>query len=63
MLGGSYCEHGQPILRAADTQLALMNVVVQTIPDLANGSVDSAKLQSLLTAAQKTAQTSLDKAP
>jgi hypothetical protein len=36
---------------------------VQTIPDLANGSVDSAKLQSLLTAAQKTAQTSLDKAP
>lgn len=47
----------------ADTQLALMNVVVQTIPDLANGSVDSAKLQSLLTAAQKTAQTSLDKAP
>ena len=47
----------------ADTQLALMNVVVQTIPDLANGSVDSAKLQSLLTAAQKTAQVSLDKAP
>src|SRR5450759_1669222 len=47
----------------ADTQLALMNVVVQTIPDLANGSVDSAKLQSLLTAAQKTAQASLDKAP
>src|SRR5450830_568867 len=47
----------------ADTQLALMNVVVQTIPDLANGSVDSAKLQSLLTAAQKTAQTSLDRAP
>jgi multiple sugar transport system substrate-binding protein len=47
----------------ADTQLALMNVVVQSIPDLANGSVDSAKLQSLLTAAQKTAQTSLDKAP
>src|ERR1035437_7368751 len=47
----------------ADTQLALMNVVVQTIPDLKNGSVNNAKLQSLLTAAQKTAQTSLDKAP
>jgi multiple sugar transport system substrate-binding protein len=47
----------------ADTQLALMNVVVQTIPDLANGSVDNSKLQSLLTAAQKTAQSSLDTAP
>ena len=47
----------------ADTQLALMNVVVQTIPDLANGSVDNSKLQSLLTAAQKKAQSSLDKAP
>ena len=47
----------------ADTQLALMNVVVQTIPDLSAGSVSDAKLQSLLTAAQKTAQTSLDKAP
>jgi multiple sugar transport system substrate-binding protein len=47
----------------ADAQLALMNVVVQTIPDLAKGSVDNSKLQSLLTAAQKTAQSSLDKAP
>jgi len=47
----------------ADTQLALMNVVVQTIPDLSSGSVSDSKLQSLLTAAQKTAQTSLDKAP
>jgi multiple sugar transport system substrate-binding protein len=47
----------------ADTQLALMNVVVQTIPDLASGSVSTSKLQSLLTAAQKTAQASLDKAP
>jgi multiple sugar transport system substrate-binding protein len=47
----------------ADTQLALMNVVVQTIPDLSAGSVSDAKLQSLLTAAQKTAQASLDKAP
>ena len=47
----------------ADTQLALMNVVVQTIPDLSSGSVSDAKLQSLLTAAQKTAQASLDKAP
>jgi hypothetical protein len=37
--------------------------VVQTIPDLAKGSVDNSKLQSLLTAAQKTAQSSLDKAP
>src|ERR1035437_1739718 len=47
----------------ADTQLALMNVVVQTIPDLSAGSVSDAKLQSLLRAAQKTAQASLDKAP
>jgi multiple sugar transport system substrate-binding protein len=47
----------------ADTQLALMNVVVQTIPDLSAGSVSDSKLQSLLTAAQKTAQASLDKAP
>jgi multiple sugar transport system substrate-binding protein len=47
----------------ADTQLALMNVVVQTIPDLAKGSVSDSKLQSLLTAAQKTAQVSIDRAP
>jgi multiple sugar transport system substrate-binding protein len=46
----------------ADIQLALTNTVVQSIPDLAAGSVSDAKLDSLLAAAQKTAQSSLDRA-
>ena len=46
----------------ADIQLALTNTVVQSIPDLAGGSVPDAKLDSLLAAAQKTAQSSLDRA-
>ncbi|MEV0714615.1 hypothetical protein [Asanoa sp. NPDC050611] len=43
-------------------QLALTNVVVQSIPDLSAGRVDDAKLTGLLGAAQKTAQEALDKA-
>ncbi len=45
-----------------DTQLALVNVVVQSIPSLSNGSVSSSELESRLKAAQATAQASLDKA-
>jgi multiple sugar transport system substrate-binding protein len=45
----------------ADIQLALTNVVVQSIPSLANGSVSDSTLQSLITAAQKTAQDSLSR--
>ncbi len=45
-----------------DTQLALVNVVVQSIPSLSNGSVSSSELASRLKAAQATAQASLDKA-
>jgi multiple sugar transport system substrate-binding protein len=47
----------------ADTQLALMNIVVQAIPDLANGSVSDSTLKSLLADAQTKAQASLDRAP
>ncbi len=39
-----------------------MNVVVQTIPDLAKGSVSDSTLKSLLADAQKKAQASLDRA-
>jgi multiple sugar transport system substrate-binding protein len=46
----------------ADIQLALTNVVVQSIPDLAKGSVSDAQLDSRLATAQKTAQSSLDRA-
>ena len=45
-----------------DTQLALVNVVVQSIPSLSNGSVSSSELESRLKTAQATAQASLDKA-
>ncbi len=45
-----------------DTQLALVNVVVQSIPSLSNGSVSSSELESRLKAAQATVQASLDKA-
>jgi len=45
----------------ADIQLALVNVVVQSIPSLANGSVSDSTLQSLIAAAQKTAQDSLSR--
>jgi len=46
----------------ADIQLALTNVVVQSIPDLAKGSVSDAQLDSRLATAQKAAQSSLDRA-
>jgi multiple sugar transport system substrate-binding protein len=46
----------------ADVQLALTNAVVQSIPDLAKGSISDAQIDSRLTAAQKTAQSSLDRA-
>lgn len=46
----------------SDTQLALVNVVVQAIPDLASGGVSSSKLDSLLQTAQDSAQSSVDKA-
>jgi multiple sugar transport system substrate-binding protein len=46
----------------ADIQLALTNAVVQSLPDLAKGSVPDAQLDSRLAAAQKTAQSSLDRA-
>ena len=46
----------------SDIQLALTNVAVQSIPDLAKGSVSDADLDSRLAAAQKTAQSALDRA-
>jgi multiple sugar transport system substrate-binding protein len=46
----------------ADIQLALTNAVVQSIPDLSAGSVSEANIDSRLAAAQKTAQSSLERA-
>jgi multiple sugar transport system substrate-binding protein len=46
----------------SDIQLALTNVAVQSIPDLSKGSVSDADLDSRLAAAQKSAQSSLDRA-
>ncbi|GAA3934088.1 ABC transporter substrate-binding protein [Actinoplanes auranticolor] len=46
----------------ADIQLALTNAVVQSIPDLSSGSISDAQIDSRLAAAQKTAQSSLDRA-
>jgi multiple sugar transport system substrate-binding protein len=43
-------------------QLALTNVVVQSIPNLAQGSVPDSQLDSLLADAQTKAQQALDKA-
>jgi multiple sugar transport system substrate-binding protein len=45
-----------------DIQLALLNVVVQSIPDLSKGSVDDASLQARLKDAQSKGQASLDRA-
>jgi multiple sugar transport system substrate-binding protein len=45
----------------ADIQLALTNAVVQSIPDLAKGSITDQQIGSRLDAAQKTAQSSLDR--
>jgi multiple sugar transport system substrate-binding protein len=46
----------------SDIQLALTNVAVQSLPDLSKGSVSDAQLDSRLAAAQKSAQSSLDRA-
>src|SRR5205085_2143036 len=46
----------------ADIQLALTNVVVQSIPDLSKGSLSDAQLDARLAAAQKAAQSALDRA-
>ncbi|GAA2382782.1 ABC transporter substrate-binding protein [Dactylosporangium salmoneum] len=43
-------------------QLALVNVVVQSIPDLKAGKVDDGHLKSLVSAAQKDAQSAVDEA-
>jgi multiple sugar transport system substrate-binding protein len=43
-------------------QLAIVNVVVQSIPNLSKGTVDEAALRSLIGKAQSTAQGALDKA-
>jgi multiple sugar transport system substrate-binding protein len=54
--------HGTPFNGAwSQVQLALVNVVVQAIPDLSAGKVDDAKLTKLITDAQNTAQAALDK--
>ena len=45
-----------------DIQLALLNVVVQSIPDLSKGSVDDSSLQARLKDAQSKGQASLDRA-
>ncbi|MHC6219050.1 ABC transporter substrate-binding protein [Arthrobacter sp. MMS24-S77] len=45
-----------------DIQLALVNVVVQSIPDLSKGSVDDSSLQTRLKDAQSKGQASLDRA-
>jgi multiple sugar transport system substrate-binding protein len=46
----------------SQVQLALTNVVVQSIPDLSAGRVDDGKLTGLLAQAQSKAQEALDKA-
>ena len=46
----------------SDIQLALTNVAVQSIPDLSKGPVSDAQLDSRLAAAQKAAQSALDRA-
>jgi multiple sugar transport system substrate-binding protein len=46
----------------SDIQLALTNVAVQSIPDLSKGAVSGADLDSRLATAQKSAQSSLDRA-
>ncbi|MEV4758414.1 extracellular solute-binding protein [Micromonospora sp. NPDC049559] len=53
---------GTPFTGAwSQVQLALVNVVVQSIPNLAKGRVDDAALGALLTQAQTAAQGALDK--
>jgi multiple sugar transport system substrate-binding protein len=45
----------------SQVQLALLNVVVQSIPDLSAGKVDENHLKTLISQAQSTAQGALDK--
>ena len=45
-----------------EIQLALTNVVVQSIPDLSKGSVSDADLTARLATAQKSAQSAVDRA-
>ncbi|WP_025158625.1 ABC transporter substrate-binding protein [Leifsonia aquatica] len=55
--------YGTPFTGAwGDTQLALTNVVVQSIPSMSNGSVSSADLDAKLATAQNAAQSALSKA-
>lgn len=55
--------HNTPFSGAwSQIQLALVNVVVQSVPDLSKGKVDESALQSLLAKAQSDAQAALDKA-
>lgn len=55
--------YGTPFTGAwGDTQLALTNVVVQSIPSLSNGSVSSSDLDAKLKTAQDAAQSALNKA-
>ena len=46
----------------SQVQVAMVNVVVQSIPDLSSGKVDDAKLRGLIGDAQNTAQSAVDKA-
>jgi multiple sugar transport system substrate-binding protein len=46
----------------ADIQLALTNVAVQSLPDLAKGSISTGQIDARIADAQKAAQSSLDRA-
>jgi multiple sugar transport system substrate-binding protein len=46
----------------SQVQLALLNVVVQSLPGISKGQLDEAALKSLVDKAQSTAQSALDKA-
>src|SRR3954447_7068917 len=46
----------------SDIQLALTNVAVQSLPDLAKGSLSPAQIDARIATAQKSAQSSLDRA-
>ncbi len=56
--------HATPFTGAwSDIQLALMNVVVQSLPELSSGGVRSSSLDKLLADAQQKSQSSLDRVP
>ncbi len=46
----------------ADVQLALTNAVVQSLPDLAKGSISDGQIDGRIADAQKAAQSALDRA-